>query len=58
MATPQAEGEEPPQTDDLKRKLVRGGIVVCILVAVSVGIIALVPGLSGVRSAIAGASPW
>jgi hypothetical protein len=52
MATPQAEGEEAPQTGDLKRKLVRGGIVVGILVAVAVRIIALVPGLSGVRSAI------
>jgi hypothetical protein len=47
-----------PQTGDLKRKLVRGGIVVGLLVVVAVGIIARVPGLSGVRSAIAGASPW
>ena len=57
MATPQVEGEELPQTEDLKRKLVRGGIVVGILVVVAVGIIALVPGLSGVRSAISSASP-
>jgi uncharacterized membrane protein YbhN (UPF0104 family) len=54
---PQTEIEEAPQTGDLKRKLVRGGIVVVVLVAIAVGIIALVPGLSGVRSAIAGASP-
>jgi uncharacterized membrane protein YbhN (UPF0104 family) len=32
--------------------------VVGVLIAVAVGIIALVPGLSGVRSAIASASPW
>jgi uncharacterized membrane protein YbhN (UPF0104 family) len=57
MATPQAEGEEVPQTGDLRRKLIRGGIAVGILVAVAVGIIALVPGLSGVRSAISSASP-
>jgi uncharacterized membrane protein YbhN (UPF0104 family) len=56
-ATPQTDVEETPQTSDLKRKLVRGGIVVGILVAVAVGIIALVPGLSGVRSAISSASP-
>jgi uncharacterized membrane protein YbhN (UPF0104 family) len=60
MATRQAkaESEEAPQTGDLKRKLIRGGIVVGVLVAVAAGIIALVPGLSGVRSAIASASPW
>jgi hypothetical protein len=56
-ATPLAEGEEAPQTGELKRKLVRGGIVVGVLVAVAIGVIALVPGLSGVRSAIASASP-
>jgi uncharacterized membrane protein YbhN (UPF0104 family) len=49
--------EEAPQTGDLRRKLVRGGIAVGVLVAVAIGFIALVPGLSGVRSAIAGASP-
>jgi hypothetical protein len=36
---------------------VRGGIAVGVLVAVAIGIIALVPGLSGVRSAISSASP-
>jgi uncharacterized membrane protein YbhN (UPF0104 family) len=41
----------------LKRKLVRGGLFLGVLIAVAIGIIALVPGLSGVRSAIAGASP-
>jgi uncharacterized membrane protein YbhN (UPF0104 family) len=47
-----------PETGDLKRKIVRGAILLAVLVAVAVGILALVPGLSGVRSAIAGASPW
>ena len=42
----------------LKRKLIRGGIVVAVLVGVVAGIIGLVPGLGGVRSAIADASPW
>jgi uncharacterized membrane protein YbhN (UPF0104 family) len=55
--TPQAENDEAPQTSDLRRKLVRGGIAVGVLVVVAIGIIALVPGLSGVRSAISGASP-
>jgi uncharacterized membrane protein YbhN (UPF0104 family) len=57
MATPRAAGAEPPQTGDLKRKLIRGGIVLAVLVAVAVGIVGLVPGLSGVRSAIASGSP-
>ena len=41
---------------DLRRKLIRGGIVFAVLVAVLVGIVAAVPGLPGVRSAVAGAS--
>ena len=45
------------QTSELKRKVVRGGLALGALVAVVVGIVAAVPGLEGVRSAIAGASP-
>jgi hypothetical protein len=55
--SPHNAGEEAPQAGDLRRKLVRGGIVLAVVVAVAVGIVALVPGLSGVRSAIASASP-
>jgi uncharacterized membrane protein YbhN (UPF0104 family) len=49
--------EEQPAPSEIRGKLIRGGIILVVLVAVVVGIIALVPGLSGVRSAIAGASP-
>jgi hypothetical protein len=53
-----ARAEKPPPTyGDLKHKLIRGGIAVVILIAVGIGVLALVPGLSGVRSAISGASP-
>jgi uncharacterized membrane protein YbhN (UPF0104 family) len=49
----------PPTYGDLKHKLIRGGIAVGILIAVGVGLLALLPGLEGVRSAISGAStPW
>ena len=41
---------------DIKKKLIRGGIIAGVLVAVAVGIISLLPGLGGVRSAIAAAS--
>jgi uncharacterized membrane protein YbhN (UPF0104 family) len=44
------------EAGDLKRRLVRGGVVLGVLLAAAVGIVALLPGLSGVRSAIAGAS--
>src|SRR5262249_39471674 len=47
----------PPETGDLKRKIVRGAILLGVLVVVAVGIVAALPGLSGVRSAISGASP-
>jgi uncharacterized membrane protein YbhN (UPF0104 family) len=47
---------EVPRRADLKRQLVRGGIVLALLVVVAIGVVALLPGLSGVRSAIAGAS--
>jgi uncharacterized membrane protein YbhN (UPF0104 family) len=48
---------ERPVAGDLKRKLIRGGIAVGVLVVVAVALIALLPGLSGVKSAIEGASP-
>jgi uncharacterized membrane protein YbhN (UPF0104 family) len=53
----EAEGEGAPATGDLRRKIVRGAILLVVLVIVAVGILALVPGLSGVRSAIESASP-
>ena len=56
MASP-AEPQEAPTHQEVKRKLVRGGIAVAVLVAVVIAVIATLPGLSGVRSAIAGASP-
>jgi hypothetical protein len=46
-----------PTHQEIERKLIRGGIVVAVLVAIEIGIIALLPGLDGMRSAIAGASP-
>ena len=48
--------QEAPTFGDLKHKLRHGGIVLVVLVAVAVGIIALLPGLAGVRSAIGSAS--
>ena len=45
-----------PDGGGLKRKLIRGGILFGVLVAVLMGLIAAVPGLAGVRSAIANAS--
>lgn len=45
---------EPPSSSGLKGKLIRGRIAVAVLVAV--GIITLLPGLEGLRSAIADAS--
>jgi uncharacterized membrane protein YbhN (UPF0104 family) len=47
---------ESAGSGDLKKKLIRGGILVGVLLAVAAGIIALLPGLGGVRSAIAAAS--
>jgi uncharacterized membrane protein YbhN (UPF0104 family) len=41
---------------DMKKKLIRGGVAVGLLLAVFVGIIALLPGLDGVRSAVTDAS--
>jgi hypothetical protein len=57
MATPSAEPQSAPQYRDVKRKLVRGAIIAVVLVAVAVGIISVLPGLGGIRSAIGGASP-
>jgi uncharacterized membrane protein YbhN (UPF0104 family) len=54
-ATPDGQGE-PERPGDIKKKLIRGGVLVGVLVAVVVGIIALLPGLDGVRSAISDAS--
>jgi uncharacterized membrane protein YbhN (UPF0104 family) len=48
---------EAPSYGDVRHKLIRGGIAVAVLVAVALGLLALLPGLDGVRSAIAGASP-
>lgn len=47
---------KPSGSGDLKSKVIRGGIAVVVLVIVAVGIISLLPGLNGVRTAIAAAS--
>ena len=52
---PQAQ-DEAPSYGDLRRKLIRGGIVVAVLVAIAAGLLALLPGLDGLRSALAEAS--
>jgi uncharacterized membrane protein YbhN (UPF0104 family) len=55
-----AVSEQPPDApnrEGVTRKLIRGAIVVGVLIAIAIGVIALLPGLSGMRSAIAGASP-
>jgi len=46
-----------PTQGSLKRKLIRGAVAVGVLVAIGVCLIVLVPGLSGLRSAISDASP-
>src|SRR5262245_57826756 len=54
-----ASREQPadaPSYGGVKRELIRGGVIVGVLVLIAVGLIALLPGLDGVRSAIAGAS--
>jgi uncharacterized membrane protein YbhN (UPF0104 family) len=53
---PERAEEAPPTYGDLKHKLIRGAIAVGILVVVGVALLALLPGLDGVRSAISGAS--
>jgi uncharacterized membrane protein YbhN (UPF0104 family) len=55
VAKPQ--DQEAPTQASIKHKLIRGGIAVAVLVGVGVCLIALLPGLSGVKSAIEGASP-
>ena len=49
--------QQPPTDSGLKRKLIRGGIALAVLAAVAIGVVGLLPGLSGVRSAIGSASP-
>jgi len=56
LSEPESAQEPPPTYGDLRHKLIRGGIAVVVLVVVGVGLLALVPGLSGVRSDIDGAS--
>jgi uncharacterized membrane protein YbhN (UPF0104 family) len=48
---------EAPTGSGIKRRLIRGGIAVAVLVLVVIAVIALLPGLQGVRSAITSASP-
>jgi uncharacterized membrane protein YbhN (UPF0104 family) len=48
--------EQAPTRTGVKRKLIRGGIVLAVLVAVVIGVVGLLPGLSGVRAAIGSAS--
>jgi uncharacterized membrane protein YbhN (UPF0104 family) len=57
LSEPERAQEPPPTYSDLKHKLIRGGIAIVILIAVVAGLLALLPGLDGVRSAISGASP-
>jgi glycosyltransferase 2 family protein len=56
VPAPDRADKAPPTYGDLKHKLIRGGIAVAILVAVGVGLLALLPGLDGIRSSISGAS--
>jgi hypothetical protein len=48
IASPE-EPRKPPTGRDLRHKLIRGGILLAVLVAVGVGVLGLLPGLSGVR---------
>ena len=50
------EQQQSPTGTGVKRKLIRGGIVLAVLVAVAIGVVGLLPGLSGVRAAIESAS--
>jgi uncharacterized membrane protein YbhN (UPF0104 family) len=52
-----AEQPQPPTDSGVRRKLIRGGLALAVLVGVVVGVVGLLPGLSGVRSAIGSASP-
>jgi uncharacterized membrane protein YbhN (UPF0104 family) len=51
------ESPPAPTRKGVKGKLIRGGIVLGVLVAVVIGVVGLLPGLGGVRSAIGSASP-
>jgi uncharacterized membrane protein YbhN (UPF0104 family) len=55
VASPEPVGEAP-KYGDIKRKLIRGGIAVAVLLLIATCLLALLPGLDGVRSAIADAS--
>jgi hypothetical protein len=55
--TASTDSQPAPTQTGVKRKLIRGGIVLAVLVAVAIGVVGLLPGLSGVRSAIGSASP-
>jgi hypothetical protein len=52
-----ADPQQAPSRDGVKRRLIRGGIALVVFVAVAIGLVALLPGLSGVGSAIGNASP-
>jgi uncharacterized membrane protein YbhN (UPF0104 family) len=51
------EQQPAPTRSGVRRKLIRGGLALAVLVAVVIGVVGLLPGLSGVRSAIGSASP-
>jgi uncharacterized membrane protein YbhN (UPF0104 family) len=56
-APPEESSDAPASSrGGIKRKLIRGGIAAGVLVAVVVGLLTLLPGLHGVRTAIAAAS--
>jgi uncharacterized membrane protein YbhN (UPF0104 family) len=52
-----ADPQQPPSRSGVKRRLIHGGIALVVFVAVAIGLVALLPGLSGVRAAIGNASP-
>ena len=56
-AAASAPPQPAPTHAGVKRKLIRGGIALAVLVAAAIGVVGLLPGLSGVRSAIGSASP-
>jgi hypothetical protein len=56
MASPEQPPTDAPTWEGVRRKLIRGAIIVVVLIAVAIGVVALLPGLSGMRSAIADAS--
>ena len=57
QATAGPKTESPSASSgDIKKKLIRGGVLVVVLVVVVVGVVALLPGLDGVRDTIASAS--